>query len=67
MIKTTHVAEVPAVSTVVAPFVTCDIALPAFAEGEQSFRFSVLKDRPSFTLGDVFIQSPYRGALLLGK
>ena len=65
MIKATHIAEVPAVSTVVAPFVTCNIALPTFAEGELFFRFSVLKDRLSFAVGNIFIQSPDRGALLL--
>ena len=33
----THIAEVPTLSAVVAPFVTCDITLPTFPERKQSF------------------------------
>ncbi len=60
-----HIAEVPAASAVVAPFVRCDIALPTFTESERLFRFPVPKDCLSFAVGNVFIQSPDRGALLL--
>ena len=57
----------PALSAVIAPFIACDIALPTLTESEGLFRFSVLKNRLSFTVGNVFIQSPDRGALLLGN
>ena len=61
----THITEMPTLSAVVAPFVTCDITFPTFPERKQSFRFPVLKYRISFVVGNIFIQPPDRGTLLL--
>ena len=59
-----YVAEVPGVSTVVAPLIRCDVALPASSEGEWLFRLSMSKDSLALVVRDVFIQSPNRRAFL---
>ena len=33
----THIAKVPVLSAVIAPFITCNIALPTFTESERLF------------------------------
>ena len=60
----TYIAEVPAVSAIVAPLVPRDVTLPAIAESKHLLRFSVLEDSFALALSNVFIQSPDRRAFL---